>query len=230
MLAPRLHTFMYVCTRRDPTRPSRELRMRTATTAPIAVLLAACSHKAPPAGGMAMPPTPVSVVTATPRDIPRDFEYLGLTEGSREVEVRARVMGYLESRHFTEGAMVGAGDLLFVIDPKPLLAQEVWAKAELDDAVSADLIAKAALASAQAKLAQIQLDLAYTRVTAPIAGKIGRALRPEGSLVEPGDKGLLTTLLRLDPIYVSFQRSENQQFDIDQNLASGRLALPDGGR
>src|SRR5215470_6931081 len=131
MLAPRLHTFMYVCTRRDPTRPSRELRMRTATTAPIAVLLAACSHKAPPAGGMAMPPTPVSVVTATARDIPRDFEYLGLTEGSREVEVRARVMGYLESRHFTEGAMVSAGDLLFVIDPKPLQAQEVWAKAEL---------------------------------------------------------------------------------------------------
>jgi membrane fusion protein (multidrug efflux system) len=235
--------------------------MRTATTAPIAVLFAACSHKAPPAGGMTMPPTAVSVVTATARDIPRDFDYLGLTEGSREVEVRARVSGYLESRHFTEGAMVGAGDLLFVIDPKPLLAQEVWAKAELavaeareqqtareaarleplvadeavtrkerDDAVSADLIAKAALASAQARLAQIQLDISYTRVTAPIAGKIGRALRPEGSLVEPGDKGLLTTLLRLDPIYVSFQRSENQQFELDRDLASGRLALPDGGR
>jgi membrane fusion protein (multidrug efflux system) len=232
--------------------------MRTAT-APIAVLFAACSHHAPPAGG-APPPTAVSVVAVTARDIPRDFEYLGLTEGSREVEVRARIQGYLDSRHFTEGAMVKAGDLLFVIDPKPLLAQEVWAKAELavaeareeqtareakrleplvadeavtrkehDDAVSAELIAKAALASAQAKLAQIQLDLSYTRVTAPIAGKIGRALRPEGSLVEPGDKGLLTTLLRLDPIYVSFQRSENQQFDIDRDLAGGRLALPDGG-
>jgi membrane fusion protein (multidrug efflux system) len=235
--------------------------MRTATAAPIAVLFAACSHHATPAGGAAPPPTAVSVVTAEPRDIARDFEYLGLTEGSREVEVRARVEGYLESRHFTEGEMVKAGDLLFVIDPKPLLAQEVWAKAELavaqareeqtareakrleplvadeavtrkehDDAVSAELIAKAALASAQAKLAQIQLDLSYTRVTAPIAGKIGRALRPEGSLVEPGDKGLLTTLLRLDPIYVSFPRSENQQFEIDRDLASGRLALPEGGK
>src|SRR5206468_2196554 len=110
-----------------------------------------------------------------------DFEYLGRTEGSREIEVRARVQGFLDSRHFTEGAMVAAGDLLFVIDPKPLQAQETWAKAELavaiakeqqtareaarleplvadeavtrkerDDAVSADLIAKASLASAQA--------------------------------------------------------------------------------
>ena len=223
-------------------------------------LLAACAPP-PPAASASMPPPQVTVVTLAPRDLPRDFEYLGRTEGSREVEVRARVQGYLESRHFTEGAMVQQGDLLFVIDPKPLQAQEAWAKAELavavakeqqtsreaarleplvvdeavtrkdrDDAVSADLIAKAALASAQAKLQQIQLDLSYTRVTAPIAGKIGRALRTEGSLVEPGDQGLLTTLLQLDPIYVGFQRSENQQFEFDRDCQQGRLVLPAGGR
>jgi len=226
----------------------------------LCLLLGACHRNgatAPPAP----PPTDVTVAAVTPADVPITFEYLGRTEGSREVEVRARVSGFLDSRHFVEGAMVEAGQLLFQIDPKPLQAQAAAAGAEVtvaaarleqaarerqrfdelvkddavsrkerDDAVSAEAISKAQLETAKARLQQIDLDLQYTRVTAPIAGKIGQALLPEGSMVEPTEKGLLTTLLQLDPIYVAFHRTENQQFAFDADLRSGRLALPAGGK
>lgn len=225
-----------------------------------AVLLPACHRQAPPAAPP-FAPLPVTVVAVTPRDVPRDFEYLGRTAASRDVEVRARVSGFLDSRHFVEGAVVAAGDLLFQIDPRPIEAQVTAAAAEVavadarwqqttreakryeglvteqaasqkeaDDAASAGLIAKAQLDSAQARLAQLQLDLRYTRVLAPIAGKIGRALQPEGSLVDQGPNGLLTTLLQLDPIYVDFHRTENQQFAFDRDLASGRMTLPADGK
>jgi len=196
------------------------------------------------------------------RDLPVAMEYLGQTAASRDIEIRARVSGFLETRHFEEGAMVDAGQLLFTIDPKPLNALKVAAQAEVavakarvaqadreaqrlaplvaeeaitarerDDAVSNAEIAAASLAAAEARLAQIELDLGYTKVGAPIAGKIGRALREEGSLIDAsGAGGLLTTLVQLDPIYVEFQRSDNEQFELEADIASGRIALPEGGR
>ena len=235
--------------------------LRAATVVVAAVVFAAC-HRAPPPQPHAFPPLPVATVTVATRDVPIAFRYLGSTAASRDVEIRARVAGFLEQRHFVEGAMVAAGAPLFTIDPRPLQAQKVAAAADVavaearleqaerearrlaplveqeavtakerDDAASAARIAAASLAAAKARLAQIEVDLGYTAVTAPIAGKIGRALRPEGSLVDPaGEGGLLTTLLQLDPIYVDFQRSDNDQFAIDHDLKQGRLALPADGR
>lgn len=234
--------------------------MRTAAPALSVLLLTACHRPQPPAGPPTMPPTPVTVAVVTATDIPLPLEYLGRTEGSREIEIRARVNGFLDSRHFQEGAMVAAGDLLFRIDRKPLLAQKATAEADVaaaearqiqalreqqrlqplvaeeavsrkqvDDAVSAELVAAADLAAARARLQQVEVDLGYTEVKAPIAGKIGRALRQEGSLVDAGAGGLLTTLLQLDPIHVAFQRSENQQAAFDRDVKSGRLVVPDGG-
>jgi len=222
-------------------------------------LAAACSRHQPAAQPPMMPPVPVTVATVTARDLPAVFEYLGRTEGSRDIEIRARVSGFLESRHFVEGSDVAAGDLLFQRDARPLLAQQATAQAavltadarlqqaareaarlrplvaeqavserEADDADAAERITRAELAAARARLQQIEVDLDYTRVTAPIAGRIGRALRTEGSLVTPSD-GLLTTILQLDPIYARFQRSENQQHKLDAELQSGRLRLADGG-
>src|SRR5262245_39904586 len=223
--------------------------MRRLPLIAIPLFVVGCKPPAPQGAGAPMPPTQVSVVEVQPHDIPMTFEYLGRTEGSREVEVRARVAGFLESRHFVEGAMVKQGDLLFSIDEKPLRAQAEWARAEVsnaqahadqtsreaarlesliadeavskkerDDAQSAAQSAAASLTAAKARLAQIDLDLPYARVTAPIAGKIGRALRAEGSLVDSGDRGLLTTLLQLDPLYASFQRTENQQVAFDRDV------------
>lgn len=234
--------------------------MRPFTPSVLTALLATGCGGRPSGPPPAPPPLDVSVVTVETRSIPIDFDYLGRTRASREVEIRARVSGFLERRHFVDGAVVAAGDLLFEIDARPLQAQMATARAELaaaearqtqaareatrlqplvaedavsrkdyDDTVSAQLIADADVAAARARLQQIEVDLGYTRVTAPIAGKIGRALRTEGSLVTNGADGLLAVLLQLDPIYVDFQRSQNAQSSFDLDVASGRLMLPEGG-
>src|SRR5262249_46824563 len=111
--------------------------MRIAPSAAFAtcLLFGAC-HRNAAGGPPSFPPTDVSVVTVTPLDVPITFEYLGRTEGSRDVEGRARVSGFLDSRHFVEGAMVEAGQLLFQIDPKPLQAQAVAAGAEVQVATA----------------------------------------------------------------------------------------------
>lgn len=233
--------------------------MRPAPHLLLALLVASACSRAPQGAPPTMPPLPVTLLTVTARDLPATFEYLGRTEGSREIEIRARVSGFLEKRAFVEGHDVAAGDLLFELDARPLMAQKATAEADLataearvaqaareakrlrplveqqavsareaDDAEAAERIARAELAAAQARLQQIGVDLGYTKVTAPIAGRIGRALLPEGSLVAPTADGLLTTLVQLDPIYVRFQRSERQQQRLDRDLAEGRLSLPSG--
>lgn len=81
------------------------------------LLLGACDKTAPPAP----PPPAVTVATlkVTAREVPVLIEAVGRTEGSKEVEVRARVSGILEKINFTEGTLVKAGAPLFRIDPAP---------------------------------------------------------------------------------------------------------------
>src|SRR5258706_8990289 len=68
----------------------------------------------------APPALPVSVIEVAPRDVPVSFEAVGRTEGSREVQVRARVNGILEKQLYTEGDSVKAGTTLFQIERAPL--------------------------------------------------------------------------------------------------------------
>ena len=91
-------------------------------TLALAATGAACSHRPHEQAPAAMPPTPVAIATVAARDLPTTFTYLGRTEGSREVEIRARISGFLESRRFVEGTDVEAGQLLFEMDARPLLA------------------------------------------------------------------------------------------------------------
>jgi membrane fusion protein (multidrug efflux system) len=116
-----------------------------------AVGLAACS-KAPKegAGGpMAhMPPAEVTVVTVQQSNVPVNFEYVGQTAGSREVEVRARVTGNIEKRLYEEGGYVKAGQPLFQLDSRPFVLAIATAKAAIATA-EADVV-KAEAASAQA--------------------------------------------------------------------------------
>src|SRR4051794_34958624 len=96
-----------------------------------AALLGAC-NQAPQGGGFhGMPPAAVTTQVVQPRTLPVVYEYVGQTQGVKEVEVRARVTGILERRLFNEGAPVKAGDPLFTIDPKPLQAQAAAADAEV---------------------------------------------------------------------------------------------------
>jgi membrane fusion protein (multidrug efflux system) len=191
-----------------------------------------------------------------PRTLPVSYEYVGQTTGSKEVEVRARVTGILERRLFDEGTAVKAGQALFVIDPKPLQAQAAAAGAEVtrakaqlaqserevarlkplaerravgqkeaDDAVSNAELAQASVKAAEARLAEVNLSLGYTRVNAPITGLSSRANKSEGSLVTANDT-LLTLLWQVDPIWVPFNVSENDQLQLNRAVAAGRLVLP----
>lgn len=93
----------------------------------------------------APPPPEVSTVTATPETVPVSFNFVGVTEASKMVEIRSRVRGFLETRDFEEGALIEKGTRLYLIDPKPF---------------QADLqIAKARVAQAQARLTLAQQEV-----------------------------------------------------------------------
>lgn len=87
---------------------------------------------------------------------------------------------------------------------EPLVSSRATSQKSLDDATSALDLARAGALAAEAALDRARLDLGWTRVTAPIAGMAGRAVPSEGALVEPGDNGLLTRIIRTDPAWVRF--------------------------
>jgi membrane fusion protein, multidrug efflux system len=90
----------------------------------------ACSKKeAPPP-----PPPEVQVVAVVQKDVPIYIELVGATLGSEDIEIRARVEGYLVSVNFTEGSFVKKGQLLYKIDPQPLQAALAQAQANLETA------------------------------------------------------------------------------------------------
>lgn len=172
-------------------------------------------------------------------------QYPGHIEAVQTVEVRPRVSGYLESIHFQDGAEVKAGDLLFVIDPRPYQAEVDRTEAEqkqaqtrlelarndlsraeklrgtraiseedYDSRSKAVREAESALAAATASVATARLNLEYTRISAPISGKIGRRLITEGNLVQLSGNGgsatLLATIVSQDPIYCYFDVQEGE--------------------
>ena len=109
--------------------------MRVAESRPLAVLLilgtlAGCKEPPPP------PPPPPEVVVqpVDVRDTPVQAEFTGEIRGGEDVEVRARVAGYLQSENYDEGTVVRKGQLLFVIDPKPFQATVARAQADVAEA------------------------------------------------------------------------------------------------
>ncbi|HEV3424248.1 MAG TPA: efflux RND transporter periplasmic adaptor subunit [Paraburkholderia sp.] len=113
-----------------------------------------------------MPPTPtveVTVLQVEPHDTPVDFEFTAQTQSSREVEIRARVDGFLDRRVYTEGQMVHTGQVLFMMDPKPFEAMLQTAKGQLAQQQARLYVAKANLArviplAKQNALSQKDLD------------------------------------------------------------------------
>lgn len=89
----------------------------------------------------------------------------------------------------------------------PLARDQAISQQELDDAVQANLAAKAQVAAGQAAVAQAQLNLDFTRVASPVAGVAGLTQVQVGDLVGPGT-GVLTTVSTLDPLKVYFPISE----------------------
>jgi membrane fusion protein (multidrug efflux system) len=92
-----------------------------------AAMSAACEKPAP----VVAPPTEVYVTDVVQKDVPVYLELVGQTQGFQDVDIRARVEGFLETVNFREGSFVRKGDLLYQIDPKPLEAILAQANAEL---------------------------------------------------------------------------------------------------
>jgi RND family efflux transporter MFP subunit len=204
----------------------------------IVVQLAGCSRGETATPAAAMPPPAVSVATVVSRQISDFDEFTGRFEAVERVEIRPRVSGYISSVDFVQGREVTKGEVLFVIDPRPyqaalkqaqaqlaqarsqltlatseqdranrLLAAHAISREELESRDAALQQGNANVAGAQAAVDDAALNLSFTRVTAPITGVVSRAEITAGNLVTSGQT-LLTTVVSVDPIYVSFQGDE----------------------
>lgn len=120
---------------------------------------------------------------------------------------------------------------------KPLAQMQAVAQQDYVDAEAAARQAVAAVAQNVAQLETARINLHFTRVPAPITGRIGRSLFTTGALVTSGQADPLTTIQRLDPIYVDIQQSATDLLALRRSLASGgvvpssetvRLKLEDG--
>lgn len=205
----------------------------------------------------AAPPAPVTTAKPLVKEIVEWDEFTGQFAAVDSVELRARVSGYLQSIHFTDGQMVNEGDLLFVIDPRPFeislasaeaalvsaQARADLAKQQLDRAEKlkqSDFVSQSTFderlqelqsANADAEVARaainaVKLNLEYTRIMAPLSGRIGVHEVSIGNLVTGGDAGnttRLTTLVSLDPIHLTFDVSESDFLAYQRAAAEGRL-------
>lgn len=121
----------------------------------VLALVAGCGKKEV----VQAPPAPeVTVMTVTPRDTPVQFEFTAQTESSREVQIRARVDGFLDRRTYVEGALVKTGQTMFLMDPKPFEAALQTAKGQLAQQQARYQVAKANLARVQPLVAQNALS------------------------------------------------------------------------
>src|SRR4051812_35464003 len=104
------------------------LHAATFTAAAAAAMLVSCGGKPEPAAPRV---TDVTALTVTTRDVPVDLEFVAQTRSTREVEIRARVEGFLDKRSYKEGDMVRPGQVLFQMDRKPFEAALQSARGQL---------------------------------------------------------------------------------------------------
>lgn len=202
------------------------------------LILAGCGKKEEAA---APPPPAVTVAQPTKRLTTDWDEFTGRFDAVQQVQVRARVTGFVTKVAFSDGAVVKTGDLLYEIDPRQYEAAAEQAQGQLDDAkgkvllaqreldrattliktqaISENLVdqraqalsaAQALVLQAEGALKQAQLNVEYTKVIAPIDGRVSRHLVSVGNLVQGSESGatLLTSIVSITPIYVYFDMDE----------------------
>jgi membrane fusion protein, multidrug efflux system len=219
-------------------------------------LLAGCSKQEPKSE--ALPPTEVTVMTVAAHDTPVSYEYVGQTQSSHQVQIRARMTGFLDRRVYTEGSTVKAGDVMFQQDPKPFEAQLAAAKGALAEQ-------QARLQTANNNLAQVKplaalnalsvkdLDDATGQQQAAAAAVatakanvetarlnlsyttittpvagLSSFARVQDGAYVNAENSLLTYVEQLDPIWVNFTLSENDVLGLRSDEAKGLLRAPAG--
>ena len=233
---------------------------RTVAVIAFSVLALVAADLRKPALAQNAPPPPVSVAKPVVKDIVERDDFIGRFDAIDTVDLRARVSGYLDAVHFTDGALVKQGDLLFTVDQRPYRdalddarAGLASAKASLDFASTdleradtlrksgniteqnadqrrqAALSARASLDKAQATLARAQLDLEFTQIRSPMAGRISRRLVSVGNLINANDT-LLSTIVSLDPIYFYFDADERSFLDYLNDFVPGVRPSKGGSR
>jgi len=197
------------------------------------------------------PPPAVTVVAVAAHDITPSVTFTGRVQARDKVDLRARVEGFLEKRLFSEGQNVNEGDLLFVIEQAPykasmveieadiqkaqaalklaevevgratqLVSREVGTQKRVDETTAKQGEARGELARLKASLEKAQLQLSYTEIRAPLAGRIGRATISVGNFVGPSS-GPLATIVRQDPIYISFPVTQREMLEFRKNQSTG---------
>jgi membrane fusion protein (multidrug efflux system) len=232
-------------------------RAMTVSLACAVVCVAGCSKEVPP-------PAPqvaqVTAVTIEPRDAPVIYDFVGQTQSSREVEIRARVDGFLEKRVYTEGALVREGQTLFLMDRKPFEAALQQARGELAQQQARLEVAAANLArvkplAEQNAVSRKDLDDAVgnERTTrAAVLTAQGSERQAElnlsyATITTPltglssfaktqegafinASNNLLTTVAQLDPMWVNFSVSENQHLRLRESVSKGQIKVPPNGQ
>lgn len=196
--------------------------------------------------------TPASVAKVEKRPVTSWSVFSGRLEAVDRVEIRPRVAGEIVAAHFREGVIVKKGDVLFSIDREPYQAAVDRARAEvaatearvklassdvdrarkmtsiaisgrdIDQRESELRSAEAARQGAQAALRSAELDLGYTEIRAPVAGRVGRIEVTAGNLVASGPGApVLTRLVSVDPIYATFDADERAVLKALDTLPEG---------
>ena len=204
-------------------------------------------------------PAEVTVVTVIPHDVPVTFEYLGQTESSHQVNIQARVSGFLDKQVYTEGSIVKEGQVLFIMDKKPFQAQVDGMAAALERqkasmetarrnlARTRPLVAQHALSqkdldeatgsyeSASAAVEQAKSQLETVRLSlsyCTIASPITgitAAALEKEGTYISPQNSQLTTVAALSPIWVNFSLSENEMQRYRNQVNKGLLVPPPKG-
>ena len=111
---------------------------------------------------------------------------------------------------------------------RPLVEANAISKQEYANAVAAQKTAEADVAVGKASVQTAVINLGYAAVTAPISGRIGRALVTEGALVGQGDATQLAVIQQVHPLYVNFTQSANDAMKLRAALQSGQLKRANG--
>jgi RND family efflux transporter MFP subunit len=192
----------------------------------ITLVSSACTETTETADAAPAPPPPPEVDVATPlkHQLTDWDEFTGRFEAINDVQLRARVTGYLVEKKFKDGQHVAKGDVLFVIDQRPFsyelqrikaqheLAQKEWQRAQNlreTRAISQEEVDRRfqELQIAKATLDNARLQMQFTEVTAPIDGKVSDSYVDIGNMVEENET-VLTRIVSTNPMHFRFEGSQ----------------------